>query len=210
MHEHLRTRRCGQAGAALAMALCVLIVLMLLGASVARLALQGEKAARGERDRQIAFQAAEEALMDAENDLQGSIAFPGRSAMFAPDSALGFTDGCGAGAVNPHLGLCSQAEAGAAPAWISVDFEDESAATTRSVPFGKFTGADMQTGQGFQPFRRPRYVIELVPYTQAGEDAGQHLSYFYRVTAMGFGARADSQVVLQTYYRKRRAGGGAN
>lgn len=148
--------------------------------------------------------------MDAENDIEGSATFPGRSALFAPDSALGFTEGCGAGAANPYLGLCAHAAEGATPAWIAVDFEDEGTASMRTVPFGKFTGAAMRTGEGLQPFRRPRYVIELVAYTQPGEEVGQQPSYFYRVTAMGFGASEDSQVVLQSFYRKHVAGGGGN
>ena len=196
-------------GAALVVALCMLIALLLLGASAARMALQGEKAARGDRDRQIAFHAAEEALMDAENDIEGSAAMPARSAMFAQDSALGFAAGCGTGAASPNLGLCLPAGEADAPVWQQVDFSDARADSVKSVPYGQFTGAGMQTGQGFLPFRRPRYIIELVPYTRAGEDAGPQMSYAYRVTAIGFGARENSQVVLQTYYRKQGTQGGA-
>ncbi|HEV7813647.1 MAG TPA: PilX N-terminal domain-containing pilus assembly protein [Janthinobacterium sp.] len=203
-----RRKRLQQSGAALLVALFMLVTVLLLGISAARMALQGEKAARGERDRHIAFQAAEEALMDAENDIEGSPAFPGRSAMFAPDSALGFADGCGAGDASPNLGLCLHALDGAAPVWQSVDFSDEGSATVRSVPFGKFTGAVMQTGEGFLPFKRPRYIIELVPYTQEGEDAGPQRSYFYRVTAIGFGSSENTEVVLQSFYRKPPPHGG--
>lgn len=196
-----------QHGAALMSALFALIVLLLLGASGAHMALQGEKAARAERDRHMAFQAAEEALMDAENDLQGSAAFPGRSATFAPDSALGFTNGCAIGAQHPYLGLCQRAENGQPPAWLAVDLADDAPASTRSVAYGTFTGAAMHTGEGLLPFRRPRYIIELLPDTAAGGDAGGKPSYCYRVTAIGFGASADSQVVLQSYFRKRLPGG---
>lgn len=202
-------RRVSQAGAALLMALCILIAVVLLGISAAQLALQGERAARGERDRHIAFHAAEEALMDAENDIEGSPAMPGRSALFAPDSALGFVDGCGAGASNASLGLCLHAADGAAPVWQTVDFSDDGEATMKSVPFGKFTGAAMQTGEGFLPFKRPRYVIELLPYTQEGEDAGPQHSYFYRVTAIGFGSNENTEVVLQSFYRKQTPPGEA-
>jgi len=192
-----------QAGAALLMSLCILIAVVLLGLSAAQMALQGERAARGERDRHIAFQAAEEALMDAENDIEGIPAMPGRSAMFAPDSALGFVDGCGAGASSASLGLCLRAAEGLAPAWQTVDFSDDGETTMKSVPMGKFTGAAMSTGEGFLPFKRPRYVIELLPYTQEGEDAGPHQRYFYRVTAIGFGSNETTEVVLQSFYRKQ-------
>ncbi|MDC8760567.1 pilus assembly protein PilX [Janthinobacterium sp. hw3] len=182
----------------------MLIAILLLGASAAQLALQAEKVARGERDWQLAFQAAEEALMDAEKDIEGTPAEPGRSAMFAPDSALGFVAGCGGDGAS--LGLCLRGAAGQAPVWQSVDFDDDGAATARSVPYGKFTGATMPSGEGLLPFKRPRYIIELLPFTQEGEDAGQQLGYFYRVTAIGFGARPGSEVVLQSFYRKAPGG----
>lgn len=201
-------RRRAQRGAALVSAMFALIVLLLLGVSGAQLALHGEKAARAQRDRNMAFQAAEEALMDAENDLEGSLAFPGRSASFAPDSALGFANGCAIGAANPQLGLCRRADDGQTPVWLAVDLTDDAPATTRSVPYGTFTGAAMHTGEGTLPFRRPRYIIELLPYAQAGQDAAGKPNYFYRVTAVGFGAYPDSQVVLQSYYRKQSAGRG--
>ena len=50
--------------------------------------------------------------MDAENDIEGGPATPGRSATFAPDGALGFAKGCGTG---PDLGLCLGAGPGQEP-----------------------------------------------------------------------------------------------
>lgn len=195
-----------QRGIALVLSLFILIALLLVGVSAAQMALQGEKVARGERSRHIAFHAAEEALMDAENDIEGSPDMPGRSALFAPDSALGFTEGCGAAEAGEDFGLCLRAPDGAPPVWQSVDFSDDNPVTARAVPYGHFTGAAMQTGQGFLPFKRPRYIIELVSYRREGEDAGAGQQYFYRVTAVGFGTQEDSQVVLQSFYRKPPGG----
>ena len=45
-------------------------------------------------------------------------------------------------------------------------------------------------------------MIEAINYRAAGEDASLQSTYFYRITAMGFGARETTQAVLQTYYRK--------
>lgn len=67
----------------------------------------------------------------------------------------------------------------------------------------------MQTGQGVLPFRRPRYIIELLPDTAAGEEAGATPRYVYRVTAIGFGASRATEVVLQTFYRKQTPHGSA-
>lgn len=197
-----RAGRDAQAGIALLTSLLLLVAVLVIGISAAKLALQGERAARGERDRQMAFQSAEEALMDAENDIEGSASAPGRSAMFAPDSALGFVDGCGAGAANPALGLCLRAVDDSTPVWQQTDLADDSAAS-RSVPYGQFTGAAMPTGEGFLPFKRPRYVIELLPYAAEGENAGPDQRFFYRVTAIGFGSSEGSEVVLQSVYRKQ-------
>ena len=69
------------------------------------------------------------------------------------------------------------------------------------MPFGKFTGQTFQTGKGPSPAKLSRYVIELLAYTKQAESA-EKASYFYRVTAIGFGARDTTQVVLQTFYRK--------
>lgn len=204
-------------GATLVYVLCLLIVILLLGVSAAQMALQGEKAARGERDRHVAFQAAEEALTDAQNDIEGLPGAPGRSSLFAPGSAAGFTAGCGDGA-SGELGLCLPAAPGTPALWLSMDLDAADAASgagvSRSVPYGQLTGALMQTGQGFLPARPPRYIIELLPFHPPGAEAGAALgslateNYVYRITAIGFGAQESTQVVLQSYYRKQAAGAG--
>ncbi|WP_257638136.1 PilX N-terminal domain-containing pilus assembly protein [Janthinobacterium sp. UMAB-56] len=199
-------------GATLVYVLCLLVLILLLGISAAQMALQGEKAARGERDRQIAFQAAEEALVDAQNDIEGLPGAPGRASLFAAGSAAGFADGCGdAGA----LGLCLPAAPDAPALWLSMDLDGaEGGSASRAVTYGQFTGAVMQTGQGFLPSRRPRYLIELLPFHPPGAQAMAVVgglateSYVYRITAMGFGAQESTQVVLQSYYRKQAAGAG--
>ena len=192
-----------QRGASLIVSLLMLIVVLLLGISAAQLALQGEKASRNERDRMVAFQAAEAALMDAEMDIEGSPdAAASRSNLFSKDSALGFPaegePGCYAGGGNSHLGLCRRAADGATPVWQTVDFDEEGGA---SVRYGTFTGQSFQTGQGPLPAKLPRYVIELMVYNKQGESA-EKISYFYRITAIGFGPRDTTQIVLQTFYRK--------
>ncbi|HEU4816802.1 pilus assembly PilX family protein [Janthinobacterium sp.] len=204
--------RARRSGASLVYVLCLLVIILLLGISAAQMALQGEKAARGERDRQIAFQAAEEALVDAQNDIEGLPGAPGRSSLFAPGSAAGFADGCGEGGA---LGLCLPAPPEAPALWLSMDLDGaEGGSSSRAVPYGQFTGAVMQTGQGFLPSRRPRYLIELLPFHPPGAQAAAMAggmateSYVYRITAIGFGAQESTQVVLQSYYRKQAAGVG--
>ena len=180
-----------QDGIALVVTLVMLVAVLMLAASAAGLALMGEKAARAGRDRQVALQAAEDALMDAERDIEEAGA--DRAALLAGPAALG--PGCGTGA---GLGLCGPAGDGAPPAWQAVDLAAEGA----SVPLGHFTGAAMQTGEGALPMRRPRYIIERQPYRRAGEEAGGMPRYYYRVTAIGFGNREGTQVVLQSAWRR--------
>lgn len=191
-------------GATLVVTLIILIAVSLIGISTAHIALLGEKSSRNDRDRKVAFQAAEAALLDAETDIsQSPDQGNSRSMLFAADRTEGFVEGCSIGADSPYLGLCRQGGDSEVAAWLSVDFLDDSAKTTRTVPYGMFTGRPFETGQGMSPSRTPRYIIELMPYVAAGENAEiEHRSYLYRITAVGFGAKEGTRVMLQTVYRK--------
>ncbi len=188
-----------QHGAALIVTLCVVMVVMLMGASAVRTALNAERAARGERDRQIALQAAEAALADAERDIEGgSNGGSTRAALFAPGSTEGFVAGCGLG---PALGLCLRVPEPGLPAWQSAALMAVGS-EARAVEYGAFTGAYMPFGRGTLPARLPRYIIELMPYARAGHDASTPAGNFYRITAIGFGASDVTCVVLQSFYLK--------
>ena len=193
-----------QEGASLIITLLMLMAVMLLGLSAAQIALSSEKASRNDRDRKVAFQAAEAALIDAEIDIQNSTSANSRSSMFSKNSALGFPAeteaNCGSGIGQSNLGLCSRKSAGATPLWKAIDFSNADVNSTQSVPYGAFTGQLFTTANG-SSIKVPRYVIELMVFNQAGESADA-VSYFYRITAIGFGIRASTQVVLQTFYRK--------
>jgi Tfp pilus assembly protein PilX len=187
-----------QRGAALLTALFLMLAVLMIGVSAARTALNGEKSARHERDRHIAFAAAEAALLDAEHDIEGGAdAASARAARFAPGSSAGFTDSCGQGAASVNLGLCLPAPAASAPVWQALDLAEPGAGT---VAYGQFTGAAMPAGSGLLPARLPRYLIELVPLVGAAPADGA----FYRITAIGFGGRDTTRVVLQSYYHKPR------
>jgi len=158
-----------QRGMTILVCLVMMIVVMLVGASAARLGLQGEQAARGERDRELALQAAEDALADAERDIDH-------------------------GTATVAEGAC-----GVDPAWRTVDLggDTDGGACTRA--YGAATGAVMQTGEGFLPFKRPRYVIERIECHEPGANAADP-HHCYRVTAIGFGPRPGPEVVLQSVY----------
>jgi type IV pilus assembly protein PilX len=168
-----------QQGMTLVMALVMTIAVLLIGISAAELAWQGEKAARAQRDRQVAFQAAEAALDDAETDIQRAM----------PDASRG---------------LLARAQGDAKPLWQVVDLSGAEDGAGGSVAYGSFTGAAMETGQGFLPFMRPRYIVERMECHVPGEEASAGASprYCYRVTAIGFGAQPETQVVLQSVFRR--------
>ncbi|UUZ49829.1 hypothetical protein LP420_06640 [Massilia sp. B-10] len=93
----------------------IMLAMMILAVSAMRAALHGERSARAERDRMIALQAAEAALIDAERDIEGARRpAAARTALFAPGAAASFEEGCGAGPGNPALGLCARTACAAA------------------------------------------------------------------------------------------------
>jgi type IV pilus assembly protein PilX len=192
--QRTKAPRTCQSGFALITTLILLVITSLLGVMASQIVLMGERSGRYERDRQIAFQAAEAALLDAELDIRG----PGsaRSASFSPTSTTGFEEGCGTS--GDSRGLCLPAIAGTAPPWTHLDFASGDA----PVPFGTFTGRPYASGEdGAQSRIAPRYLIELVPDPTPGGSAGTPRN-LYRVTAVGFGPRVDTQVMLQMFFRK--------
>lgn len=192
-------------GSSLIVCLLILIVVLMLGSSVAQVALQEEKAARNSRDRQVALEAAEAALRDAELDMEAS----SRSHLFDGKNEEVFVKACSAEAESLLLGLCMRSEPGEAPVWKSIDLAGGSG-QMQSVPYGRFTGQRLQTGDGLLPARQPRYVIELIPDGMSDVYATEgSAGNLYRVTSIGFGVRESTQVVLQTFYRKADDGSGS-
>lgn len=144
-----------QSGAALLIALVALTIVMLLGVASAQTALMNEKSSRNDRDRQLAFQAAEAALHDARLYLAGMRANP---AAFSErmDSA---------------------------------------------GDYGRYSGRLFPHGVATLAARMPHYRIELL-----GKAADTQA---YRITAVGFGARESTRVMLQAIYTMPGSGDGA-
>ena len=192
-----------QRGISLVMVLLILVVVSILGVGGAQLVLMNEKSARYDRDYQIAWEAAEAALQDAEFDIRGpNISSAQRMTAFSAENQSAFVEGCGN---DGHTrGLCLPVDSGK-PVWAKIDFSDESGAA-KSVAYGTFTGRSMTVGNGIQPARLPRYVIEVFDYPEGErklDPSGQLAKgKLYRVTAMGFGPQADTQVVMQMEFRK--------
>lgn len=200
-HNSHRQRRIGrkQSGISLIIVLMILLVITVLGIGGAQLTLQAERSTRNDRDTDIARQAAEQALTDAELDIQKF-----RTAFFARDNEVGFVPGCSAAA--DSKGLCKQSDAGVLPVWATV-FDDDS----KTVAYGAFTNqSSSYFGHGIQSARAPRYVIESTQDSGAcsADDSPdlqnstfQFTCKVLRITAMGYGPNADTKVVLQTEFR---------
>ena len=203
-----------QTGASLIVVLLILMVVSILGMGAAQVALMSERGARNDRDQQVAWQSAEAALIDAELDLldpkicptgvaQGSCSRPTAARntltnqMFNGKNSIGFLPGCGKSSDNANwVGLCETAVSGTKPIWLTVDFTDTSS-DARTTAFGTYTGRTLSIGTGIQPAKAPRYIIERL----IDDKDATPQTYMYRVTAMGFGPRADIQAVLQMLYR---------
>lgn len=202
-----------QRGAVLIISLMFLVVLTLLAiTSMSGTALE-ERMAGQYRDLNLAFQAAEAGLRDAERDLYAVGAAP--PATFTPRNPpiagrTGFGDGTDA--ANPSSrctdssnttygrGLCYPRAAGPHPPFPTADL---SANSNVAVPYGLYTGATPLQMVSAQP----RYLIEALwsnipagPATSIG--AGGATMTYYRITSRGFGANPATQVTLQEMYVK--------
>ena len=200
-----------QHGVSLIVVLLILVIVSILGAGGAQIAMMAERGSRNDRDMQVAWQAAESALMDAEFEIHGRTSVTGvfqpgvrQKAVFENmQNHTPFVAGCGGGSTD--RGLCELNSTGL-PAWITVDFTvtNENAKT---VVFGEFTGRTFAasvggTFLGVQPAQPPRYIIEPIEDHAVDRNLGKRsANYVFRVTAMGFGPRPDIRAVSQIIYR---------
>lgn len=197
-----RTQRAGQQGIALIVVLIMLSAIFLMTAFGARMTLSSEKAARNDRDRQIAFQAAEAALGDAEIDIMGpNTASNSRKAVMDSRNLQLFAQDCGATAES--RGLCHTNTSTISQFYKSVNFEDTSA-SRRYVTLGEYTGrgSGFSTGDSALPGRLPRYIVETIPYNIPGGCPNQKA---FLVTTLGYGMNPQTQVMLQSVIFKPSA-----
>lgn len=203
------TTRSGSRGIALPIVLMFLLIITIAAAFGIRRATLGEGITRNQLDYEVARQAAEAALRDAERDLFPR--FPGKPAGAvcdrSPDRPLPtkfipslWTTGCRKGqcfsppaylaasdyttGVNPQPwwpaskdGLWGDNEA------IPVDCDFDG-----GIPIGTFTGTPNINGVA----RQPEYMLEWID---------RATDTLVRVTARGFGADINTEVVLQTYIK---------
>jgi type IV pilus assembly protein PilX len=212
------SRQRSQRGAALIISLLLLAIVMLLATAGWQMGTQEERMVGQQRDRAIAFEAAEATLRDAEHDLLGSCANGIPLGGCTPRAALinGETGFGKAGADNTCSddGLClgSTLERPDFNSRMPIAVLTAAAgAVGLPVPYGTYTRppADRDIkGPAGGNLWRPRYVIESLCYAGGGQGmTGSFVascpSPIYRITAIARGVRQTdeaSQVILQSFF----------
>lgn len=206
----------GERGIALVFVLLMMAIALTAALFAARSTLLGDKASRNDRDRQIAFQAAELALGDAELDIMDAtlakkVGSKSRGCKFGNPSAHFIADpGCSANA--DRRGLCGISAASLAspstPMYKQIDWEDTSDSTRAYVKYGEFTGrsSDFDTGDGTttvmppKPAKPPKYIIvqsPVKPQILLGGGKTFQMQGAYRIYAVGYGTNPNTRVLLE-------------
>lgn len=164
-------------GAAMVIALVMLLVLTLLATASARMTLMEERMTGNTQDRNIAFQAAEAGLRAGEGEAQVPV---------LPDFDVN------------AAGLYTPAAPGEEPVWDAVDWTDED----EVLVSGELADAPGQLADA-----TVSYVVEQLPRVATpGEslaaDASVDEATFYRVTARGVGVSGNATVTLQTTFKR--------
>jgi type IV pilus assembly protein PilX len=207
-----------QRGVVLLVSLLFLIVLTLLGVSASRMVTGEEKMSRYLREYNTAFQAAESAMRDARDDVDGRYVAGGRFTSRFNAKASYFAD-C-------SFGQCQFDPTETAPPWMdetkwanATDYgtyskrsplpksasvgtnaagardENEGAA----VRFDAGTASSAVTGV----WKQPAYLVESIPDQRPGANSvvfGKVPPPLYRITARGYGADPNSRAMIQEVY----------
>lgn len=207
-----RTRRpAAQRGLALVIVLVFIVILSGIAAFAVRRVMFGEHIARNVLDMEVARQAAEAALRDAERDISLADDVTGaacprgddrpiKSAYSEPNFGTDCPRGqCRFGEQTPasyYADSNAKSKTNPEPWWPAdsggVGWKaspPSGCAFTGGVPLGTFTGTPGVKGVS----RQPEYLIE---YMQRGEEI------YFRNTARGWGLDPNTEVVLQSYFKR--------
>ena len=190
-HPHLHPRPAR--GFSLIVILLMMVALAMLALGSMNSSIIQERMVGNGRDRQVALQAAEAAVRDAEIDIEVNL-----------DAAVGFVVGCA-------NGLCmspsdSSDNPLSAPLWQTINWD-----TTRA--YGSRTGAPALLGpDNVALAAQPRYFVENLPVlppmpgesaTIGGGSTPAPRARAYRITVRASGIRASTVVMLQAVYVKQ-------
>lgn len=185
----LRQGRAHERGFVLVTGLVLLITLLILGASLVLSTASEEKIQRNQRDKDIAFSAAEAAMRDAELHISGAYQWP-----YKRLSPFAFKSDC-------HDGLCDSTVAQTFQPVDQLDFFDGTGTGDNSVVIGSVTGSPTLKHVSAQP----RYMIELVCGQAYGEAPDSKVpqcnQFFFRITVQATGRLSTTRAVIQEIYR---------
>lgn len=178
--------RARQSGMSLFPALMFLLVLSVLGVAALNSTLLQEKMAGNTKDTNVAFQAAEAGLRDAEADVVKNI---------VPTTL--FTSSC-------TNGLCTPPSTWPTPSSTDISKAIDWGDSAKTRAYGSQTTAPALSDVAAQPV----YVIEKLSNlaVQPGGSAGIGLTppnsggTAYRLTVLGTGARVETHVILQSTF----------
>jgi type IV pilus assembly protein PilX len=189
-----------QRGVALFTVLIFLISLTILALASMRGANLGERMARNGSDRQLAMHAAEAALRDAENDILCKLS-DGRTDCDANKSSK-FYRGAGSrplgtgGMFNDQVTDCVKGECPTVGGIFMTGYQtwEATAKWANAATYGQFTGATAIP----MVAQQPRYLIQRL---DVPVEIGKDEVPIFSIYAIGYGADANTQVLLQeTYY----------
>ena len=211
-----------QRGVVLLVSLLFLVVLTLLGVAASRMVIGEEKMSRYLREYNTAFQAAESAMRDAHDDIDGIFADGTTTLGSRLDNNTLFFADC-------SFGQCLFNPAETTPPWM------DEAKWANAVVLGTYTkrsplpksgvlGSDASTtskdGQTENAvarvsaattststvtgvWKQPAYLVESIPDQRPGANsvvAGVNPPPLYRITARGYGADPNSRAMIQELY----------
>ncbi|OYV01941.1 MAG: pilus assembly protein PilX [Burkholderiales bacterium PBB5] len=183
-------------GFSLMVILVMIVVVSFLALGAMNSSIVQERMAGNARDRNVALQAAEAALRDAELDIENNLT-----------TASVFSEDCTSGLCIPPSDTASGPKS--APLWQTIDWASKSRA------YGSRTSAPALLGPANTALAtQPRYVIERLPTLppRAGEDAcvgggcsnvAVDRARAYRITVRASGVRSATEVMLQSVYVKQ-------
>lgn len=171
MHQGLNQKRySGQEGTVLIVSMLILMVMAVVGVTAMQTNLLEEKMAGNYRDVNLAFQAAEAALRDAEDEIEADSRVRG---------LINFDTSC-------TNGLCN-ATGGLTEVWSNTGTKDNGVSI---VTYAPIISLDLVVCQ-------PQYWIEGFRRRPPGSASWKT---YYRITAESCGRSADTHVLLQTVY----------
>jgi len=182
MNNH--KKRVKQRGAVLITVLVLTLGLTVLVLSQMDIIILDEKVIANQKDRSLAFQAAESAIREAENWLVDQATEP--EPMTNGASNVWVTD-------SPNLNANPEW-------WMHMDDAEWKSYANQAMT----AQSDLP---GIDPNNKPRYIIEHYAYVQDTLVSGQQRDElgrdFYRITARGYGGTETARVTLQSTYTRR-------